>query len=120
MKRFLVLLVATAFIAAAADISGNWKATADFGGNTIERTFVFKVEGTKVTGETTSQLMGKSTITDGKLEGDTLTFTITGRFQDNEVKMNYKGKVNAAGNEIKMTVDGIGGNTIEWVAKKTS
>src|SRR5215813_3549171 len=115
MKKCLLVLLAAALSAAAADISGNWKATADFGGNTIERTFVFKQEGTKVTGETTSQIMGKSVINDGKLEGDTLTFTITGRFQDNEVKMNYKGKVNAVGNEIKMTVEGIGGNTIEWV-----
>ena len=86
-------LAATALTASAADISGNWKATADFGGQTIERTFVFKVEGTKLTGETTSSMMGKSTITDGKVEGDNVTFNITVKFQDNETKLTYKGKV---------------------------
>jgi len=120
MKWFLVLLVALAFTATAADISGNWKATADFSGNTIERTFVFKVEGTKLTGETTSQLMGKSTINDGKVEGDNVSFTITGNIQGNEMKLTYKGKIAADGKEIKFTVDGLGGNTIEWNAKKVS
>ena len=120
MKWLLALIAATALTASAADISGNWKATADFNGQTMERTFVFKVEGSKVSGETTSQMMGKSALTDGKVEGDTVTFTITVKFQDNDMKLNYKGKVNAAGNEIKFTVDGVGGQTIEWNAKKQS
>jgi hypothetical protein len=118
MKWLLTLIAATALTASAADITGNWKATADFNGQTMERTFVFKVEGTKVTGETTSQMMGKSVLADGKIDGDTVTFTITARFQDNEMKLNYKGKVNPGGNEIKFTVDGAGGQTIEWNAKK--
>ena len=120
MKWLLVLLAAFAFTATAADISGNWKATADFGGNTIERTFVFKVEGAKLTGETTSQMMGKSTINDGKVEGDNVTFTITGNIQGNELKLNYKGKISPDGKAIKFTSDGAGGNTIEWNAKKVS
>ncbi len=118
MKRLLVLLALCAVAAMAADISGNWKATAEGPNGSMERTFVFKQDGTKLTGETTSSFMGKSTITDGKVEGDTVTFTITGRFGDNEMKLNYKGKINSP-TEIKFTVDA-NGNTIEWVAKKTS
>ena len=121
MKWLMVLFAASALTAAAADISGNWKATGEFGGQTMERTFVFKVDGNKLTGETTSSIMGKSTITDGKVEGDSVTFTITAKFQENETKLAYKGKVNAAGNEIKFTVDtAAGGNTIEWTAKKVN
>ncbi len=120
MKWLLVLIAAFAFTASAADISGNWKATADFNGQAMERTFTFKVEGTKVTGETTSSMMGKSAITNGKIEGDNVTFNIKVKFQDNESDLTYKGKVNGAGTEIKFTVDGVGGQTIEWVAKKTS
>ena len=119
MKWLAVLFATFAFTASAADISGNWKATADFGGQTIERTFVFKVEGTKLTGETTSQLMGKSTITDGKVEGDNVSFTITGNIQGNEMKLTYKGTVAADGKAIKFTVDA-GGNNIVWDAKKVS
>ena len=120
MKRLLVLLALAALAAFAADISGNWKATAEGPNGSMERTFAFKQDGAKLTGETTSSMMGKSTITDGKVEGDTVTFTITGRFGDNEMKLNYKGKI--SGNEIKFTVENPagGGNAIEWLAKKVS
>ncbi len=120
MNRWLFVLIAVcALTASAADISGNWKATAEGPNGAMERTFVFKVEGNKVTGETVSSMMGKSAITDGKVEGDTVTFTITGRFGENEMKLNYKGKIAPGGNEIKFTVDA-NGNTIEWNAKRTS
>src|SRR5215472_14362769 len=109
MKWMLVLLAFCAFTISAADISGTWKATAEGPNGAMERTFVFKVDGNKVTGETTSSMMGKSTITDGKVDGDNVTFTITVKFQDNEMKLNYKGKVN--GNEIHFTVENpAGGN----------
>jgi hypothetical protein len=121
VKRILVLIALWACCAVAADISGNWKATADFGGQTMERTFTFKVDGNKVTGETNSSMAGKSTITDGKIEGDTVTFTITVNFGDSPMKLNYKGRVNSAGTEIHFTVENpAGGNTLEWNAKKTS
>jgi len=121
MKRILVLIALFAFCALAADISGNWKATAEGPNGSMERTFTFKVDGNKVTGETTSSFAGKSTITDGKVEGDTVTFTITVNFNGNEMKLNYKGKIDSTGNQIHFTVENpAGGNTIEWDAKKVS
>ena len=117
MKWALCLLAAFACLALAADISGNWKGTADFGGNPVERTFTFKVDGAKLTGETNSQMLGKSTIENGKIEGDTVTFSITAKFQDQEMKINYKGKVNAKGDEMKLTSETPNGN-IEWTVKK--
>lgn len=119
MKRLLISTILFTLAAFAADISGTWKATAEGPNGSMERTFTFKVDGAKVTGETTSSMMGKSVISDGKLEGDTVTFTITGKFGDNEVKLNYKGKV--SGNEIHFTsqmAGGDGGQAIEWTAKK--
>ena len=104
----------------AADVAGTWKATAEGPNGSMERTFVFHVDGNKLTGETTSSMMGKSTISDGKVDGDSLSFTITVKFQDNELKLNYKGKV--TGNEIHLTAemaDG-GGQSFEWHGKKVS
>jgi len=117
MKRLLLLLAAFALSALAADITGTWKATAEGPNGSMERTFVFKQDGTKLTGETTSSMLGKSAIENGKVEGDNVSFTITAKFQDQEMKLDYKGKIN--GNEIKLTVDAMG-NAIEWVAKKVS
>lgn len=120
MKKWIVLLmVAFAATAAAADISGTWKATAETPNGTIERTFNFKVDGTKLTGETTSQMMGKSVINDGKVDGDSLSFSINVKFQDNEMKLNYQGKVK--GDEMKLHVElPNGGQALEWNAKKVS
>jgi hypothetical protein len=117
MKRLLVFMTLFAATALAADVTGNWKATAEGPNGRMERTFTFKVDGNKLTGETTSSMFGKSTIADGKVDGDNLSFTITVKFQDNEMKLNYKGKVN--GNEIKFTVENPDyGQVIEWLAKK--
>jgi hypothetical protein len=117
MKRLLALITLFAIPALAADVTGSWKATAEGPNGTMERTFVFKVDGSKLTGETMSSMFGKSTITDGKIDGDNVSFAITVKLQDNEMKLNYKGKV--TGKEIKFTVENpMGGQTLEWLAKK--
>jgi hypothetical protein len=118
MKLLLTLIALFALTAFAADISGNWKGTAEGPNGAIERTFTFKQDGTKLTGETNSQFTGKSTITDGKVEGDAISFSITAKFQDNEMKISYKGKI--SGDTIKLTSEfGGGGQTIEWTLKKS-
>jgi hypothetical protein len=64
-------------------------------------------------------MMGKSVITDGKVDGDNLSFTISVKFPDNEMQLNYKGKV--SGKDIKFTVESPnGGPTLEWNGKKVS
>jgi hypothetical protein len=113
--RLLALFAISTLAALAADISGNWKATAEGPNGAMERTFTFKQDGTKLTGETVSSFTGKSTITDGKVEGDTVTFSITADFGGNPMKIDYTGKI--SGNEIKLKSDA-GGNSFEWTAKK--
>jgi hypothetical protein len=119
MKWMTALAQAALFAtsALAADIGGNWKGTAESANGTIERTFTFKVDGTKLTGETESQMLGKSTIVDGKLDGDNISFSITASMQGNEMKLTYKGKV--VGDQIKLTVEFPGGGqTAEYVLKR--
>ena len=115
MRRLIATMIVLAIAAFAADISGNWKGTAEGPQGAIERTFTFKVDGTKLTGETTSQMLGKSTIENGKVEGDTLSFSITANFGGNEMKLTYKGKV--TGDTIELTSD-IQGQAITWKLKK--
>jgi hypothetical protein len=118
MKLLFTLMALFALAASAADISGNWKGTAEGPNGAIERTFTFKQDGAKLTGETNSQFTGKSTIENGKVEGDTISFTITAKFQDNEMKLTYKGKI--TGDTIKLSSDfGGNGQTIEWTLKKS-
>ena len=65
MKWLLVLFAAFAFTASAADIAGTWKASTETPNGTFETTFVFKVDGTTLTGSTTNQMMGEKAISEG-------------------------------------------------------
>jgi hypothetical protein len=116
MKRILAIILATALSAFAADVTGNWKATAEGPNGAMERTFTLKADGEKLTGETVSSFAGKSEIREGKIKGDDITFQITVKIQDMELNLDYKGKV-INKDEIKFTVEALG-NTIEWVAKR--
>ena len=119
MKWLLTVMAMFAFTALAADVNGTWKGKVETPNGTSERTFVFKVEGNKLTGETTSDMLGKSEIKDGKIEGDTLSFTIHASYQGNDLELHYKGKV--SGDEIKLSVEMSGaGQTAEYTIKKIS
>ena len=117
MKAILVLMAIFAISASAADISGKWKGTAEGPNGTIERTFTFKVDGTKLTGETESQMIGKSTITDGTVEGDKIAFSIKASFQGNDLTLMYKGTI--SGDTIRLSVD-FGGQAAEYTLKRAS
>ena len=117
MKAILVLMAMFAISASAADISGKWKGTAEGPNGPLERTFTFKVEGTKLTGETESQMIGKSTITDGTVEGDKIAFSIKASFQGNDLTLMYKGTI--SGDTIKLSVD-FGGQAAEYTLKRVS
>lgn len=104
-KRIVFLSACFVFAALtmvwAADVSGKWTAQVPGrGGNTQETTFNFKVEGDKVTG-TMSGRQGDVAISDGKVSGDNISFTVTREIQGNTIKLVYKGKI--SGDEIKFT-----------------
>jgi hypothetical protein len=116
MKKLFALFAIFALSAVAADISGTWKGTAEGPNGSMERTFTFKVEGTKLTGEAVSPMFGKSVIENGKVDGDSVSFQLTVKFQDNELKISYAGK--ASGNEMALTAKGAGDMVMEWKCKK--
>ncbi len=122
--RFRIVFLSACFVLAAvamawaADISGKWVAQVPGrGGQTRETTFNFKADGTKLTG-TVSGMQGDNPISDGKIDGDNISFTVVNSFNGNEVKLLYKGKV--AGDEIKFTRTRDGGTQPpqEFTAKR--
>lgn len=119
MKRLLLLMAAFALVALAADVTGTWKGTAETPMGKVERTFVFKVDGNKLTGETTSSMTGKSTIADGKIDGDKIEFNVAVTVQGYDVKLHYTGAVN--GNQIKFHVQSEDGSiSLDYAVDKVS
>jgi hypothetical protein len=105
-------------VAYAADVNGKWVAQVPGrDGQTREMTINLKAEGDKLTG-TVSGRGGDMPFTDGKINGDDISFTVTANFNGNEVKNRFKGKV--AGDEIKFTRTREGGDQPpqEFTAKR--
>ena len=111
----IVLLFAVA--AMAADVTGKWVAQVPGrGGQTAEQTYMFKVQGTTLTG-TVSAAQGENPISDGKIDGDNISFSLKLSFGGNDVVQTFKGTV--SGNEIKFERSG-GRGPIQFTAKKAS
>ena len=118
MKCRMLVMALFAVVASPADVNGTWKGTADTPNGTTERTFVFKAQGDQLTGETSSEMMGKSEIRDGKIQENDLSFNIMVDFQGTQMKLNYTGKIE--GDEIKFHVEAEGGIAVDYIAKRVS
>jgi hypothetical protein len=118
-KVFLLFLLAAVAVFAA-DVDGKWVAQMPGrDGQTHEVTYNFKMDGDQLTG-TISGAHGDVPIADGKVDGDTISFAEVIKFNRNEFKILYKGKV--AGDEIQFTRqrEGANGRVSEFTAKKVS
>ncbi len=111
----------------AADIFGRWIARVPdtqalgpletFAGMLGETVFDFKVDGTKLAG-TVTYPRGKAAISEGKIDGDEISFVVKRDIEGKEIKIIYKG--NAGLNEISFTseVQGESGKRQEFTAKR--
>ena len=102
----MVILMALMTVVWAADVSGKWVAEMQGRQGTSETTFDFKVDGTTLTGTMTGR-GGETAISEGKINGDEISFVVVRNFNGNEIKLLYKGKVE--GDEIKFTREFEGG-----------
>ena len=110
LKIFLagtVLILAMAMSAAGADIAGKWVAEREGPQGMQQTTFNFTVNGGTLTGTVSGGRGGDSEISEGKIDGDNISFAVVRAMGENEMKTLYKGKV--SGNEIKFTVERQGG-----------
>jgi enterochelin esterase-like enzyme len=103
----------------AADVTGQWQAEFDTQIGLQKYRFVFQVNEGKMTAKATAEVGDQKRdveFKEAKLDGDTLTFVEAFKFQDNEVRIDYTGKV--AEQEIKFTRKVGDFATEEFVAKR--
>ena len=95
-----LLLVSTAWLAAQ-DITGRWTAKFTTQVGEQEYTFDFVQKGTQLTGTASGNLLGKSAITEGKIDGSMITFVENGTYMDMPLRIVYTGTI--AKDEIRFT-----------------
>src|SRR5882724_7259404 len=98
----LLLLAASCF---AADVDGKWTGTMSTPNGDVPVNFTFKTDGAALTGTTTGP-DGEIKISDGKANGNNISFSVTFDFGGMPLTINYKGVV--AKEEIKFTLDIMG------------
>jgi alpha-N-arabinofuranosidase len=97
---------ASALAAKTSDISGSWKSEFDSQIGNQKYTFVFKQDGTQLTGKANSEVGDRkreAELKEGKVDGNKISFIEMLSFQGNEIRITYNGKLSADGNEIKFT-----------------
>ena len=96
----LVFLVMTVTVRAA-DLSGTWKGSFQFNGDSYPLTLHLAAAGDAVTGTVEGLPTTPTEIHDGKVDGDAVTFWVNTDYQGTTYKLVYSGKVN--GDQIAFT-----------------
>ena len=108
-----MLLAASAF---AAPVDGNWSGTMSTPMGDVPVGFSFKADGATLTGTTTGP-DGDIKITDGKVDGNNISFTVSFDFGGMPLVLTYKGVLDR--DQIKFSID-IGGMPFDLVVKKAA
>ena len=117
MMAAFAVVFALAARADDAAISGKWTAEVQGRGGTQTQTFTLKADGNNLTGSVGGG-QNDTAITEGKVNGDEISFTVSREFRGNSMKQNYTGKV--AGDEIKFTVKTEGRDQTQEITAKRS
>jgi len=119
--KFRLILLSCALVAAAfaADVTGKWTYEMQGRNGAMTGTINLKADGGTVTG-TVSGRGGETEISDGKIDGDTVTFSVVREFNGNKMTMKYIGTVSGDGIKFKVQSEGSDRPAREFVAKKVS
>jgi hypothetical protein len=108
----------TLVAARAADFSGQWRAEIDTPIGLQKYLYTLQAEGDKLTGKAHAEVNDQKRdveLKECKIAGDTVTFAEFFKIEDNEIRIDYKGKLEE--NEIKFTRQVGEFATEEFVAK---
>jgi hypothetical protein len=115
----LAVMILTGLVCVyAANITGKWTAEFDSEVGVQKYVFEFKVDGSTLTGTAISNIDGAEAttpITEGKIDGDKISFVENLNYQGMELRIVYEGTV--SGDEIQLArIEGAGGE--KFVAKR--
>src|SRR5262245_43904739 len=103
----------------AADLNGKWIGEVqEKGGEPREISFDFKVTGAKLDGTVAGAL--NATISNGKVKGDELTFTISVGKDSAKRILNFKGQVVSGEIKFNATREGGEGKGLEFTARRAA
>ena len=97
-----VLLVLSMIDIRAADVTGRWTSTFTTEIGEEQYTFEFTVRGTTLTGTAKTNLLGENTLSDGQVDGQTISFVENATFMEMPIRITYTGTMTSE-DEIAFT-----------------
>jgi hypothetical protein len=104
LRKFLMAAMVVCMmtvVAVAASIDGKWTGEMQTPNGTRPVTFTFTADGTTLNGSTTGR-NGEVKITNGKIDGDNVSFDVVREMNGNTMTTHYTGTV--SGGELKLKV----------------
>ena len=125
---FTTILLAVAFAAMAADVTGKWVAEVQGRNGTQQMTFNLKADGGKLTGSVLGGGRGggggaapaATDISDGKVDGNNVTFTVKREMNGQTRVTKYEGTLSGDDLKLKETREGQNGPQVRDIAAKRS
>jgi hypothetical protein len=115
--RCIVGLAAlTLWVSFAADIDGKWTGQTQGRNGPQTQTLTLKADGNTLKGTIEGGRGGPVEITNGTVDGNTVSFTVVRQFGDNKITQEYKGTV--SGGELKLTMSGGRNGPVDITYKK--
>jgi hypothetical protein len=114
--RWTIAVLALGALAYAADIDGKWAGEVAGRGGPQTQTLTLKADGGNLTGTVEGGRGGPVNISDGKIDGNNVSFNVVREFNGNSVTTGYKGTV--SGSDLKLTISGGRGGPMDVTFKK--
>lgn len=112
----LAALLFLSFSAVAADVDGKWTGSVSTPNGDFPQAFTFKADGANLTGSMTGIDGMEVAIKDGKVDGNTISFSVSLDFGGMTFMLTYKGVL--SGEEMKVMGDAMG-MPFDFVLKKS-
>ncbi len=114
----VTILLATSVLALAADVTGKWTAEVPGrGGQTRKMSFNLKADGSALTGTITGAQGRENPISDGKVDGNNASWTVTMETPNGTIKSTYTAKLDGDDLKVKSQREG-SDRTQEFTAKR--
>ncbi len=105
----IAILCALTLAVMAADVSGKWTWEQQGRNGATTSTLTLKADGGKLTGSLDGGRGGPVDISDGKVDGNTVTFSVKREFNGNTMKTDYKGTLDGDSLNLEFMRPGRGG-----------
>jgi len=104
-KKLLIvvaILCVLTFAVYAADVSGKWAYETQGRNGATTTTLILKADGSKLTGTMDGGRGGPIEISDGHVDGNSISFNVKRSFNGTDTVTPYKGIINDDGNSMKL------------------